>query len=287
MKRWTRIGLCLGVLTAALTCSALAATPDYTTDGAGTVTCTDGTYTASYANAISGNQYVILVVKGTVNQYSVSEDTIMYIDQKAAEGDTISFDFIPRNTPDCVVLLGGEFVDGLSPKVLGTLIGQGVEVSGSVTSYNPGNPTTVELYSAGTRTDPVASAAIAAMAGEGQVTQSFTLSSVPAGAIYDLKIHKAGHTDYWLTGISVEDALTLDVLKLVSGDVDGDGNVTSLDQNEILRGDTYNRLLENAAVPAADIDGDRLINSMDINTVLSSENYNKGTVITEYGTEGD
>ena len=42
MKKWLRLGLCLGLLTVALTCSALAATDGYTTDEAGTVTYADG-----------------------------------------------------------------------------------------------------------------------------------------------------------------------------------------------------------------------------------------------------
>lgn len=136
MKKWLRLGLCLGLLTVALTCSALAATDGYTTDEAGTVTYADGKYTASYAGTKSDKQYALLVVKGTPTDYSVSEDTIMYIDQKAAGADGISFDFIPKSTPDCVVLLGGEFAGADSPVVLGTLKGQGVTVSGKVTYYN-------------------------------------------------------------------------------------------------------------------------------------------------------
>ncbi len=291
MRKLIRLGLVLGVLTAALTCTALAAgtsTEDYTTakDGCTVVYHAEQqNYTASYTNTIAGNQYALLVVKGTEEHHPINEDTIMYIDQQAATASGVSFTFIPKSTPDCVVLLGGVFADGAtSPVTLGTLIGQGVTVSGSVTSYNPGNPTTVELYAAGTTANPVAVAAIPAAAGNGQVTQDFALEGVPTGATYDLKISKAGHTTYWLTGIPVtEGDLKLDVLKLVSGDVDGNGSVNGLDQNEILRGDTYNLTTDEAVVKAADIDGNNLVNGMDINTVLSSENYNRGTVSEEYG----
>ena len=141
MRHWLRLALCGGALAALLTCGAAAATTDYTTDVAGTVTYNgDSSYTASYTGAKDGNQYAILVVKGTyengVPDYSISEDTIMYIDQKAADSSGVSFDFIPRSTPDCVVLLGGDFGTTESPVVLGTLAGKGVTVSGSVDYYN-------------------------------------------------------------------------------------------------------------------------------------------------------
>ena len=138
MKKMIRLGLCMGLLSAALTCTALAATPNYTTDKDGTVTYQDGKYSASYSGTKTDNQYVLLVVKGTPAKYSVSEDTIVYIDQKPATAAGVSFEnWIPMSTPDCVVLLGGVFEEGVdSPLVLGTLKGQGVTVSGIVDYYN-------------------------------------------------------------------------------------------------------------------------------------------------------
>ena len=141
MKHWLRLALCGGALAALLTCGASAATPDYTTDAGGTVTydSDSGKYTASCSDVQEGNQYALLVVKydgEDTSNYSISEDTIMYIDQMAADSSGVSFDFIPRSTPDCVVLLGGDFDGAESPVVLGTLVGKGVTVSGSVDYYN-------------------------------------------------------------------------------------------------------------------------------------------------------
>ena len=77
----------------------------------------------SYKYAIAGEQYALLVVKGTENNYTVSEETIVYIDQKAADNQgVVSFQFIPKSSNEpCVVLLGGKFNDGSSPKVLDSL----------------------------------------------------------------------------------------------------------------------------------------------------------------------
>lgn len=289
MRKWLRLGLCLGVLTVALTCSALAVTSDYTTNKQGTVeySTSTGKYTATYDEVISGNQYALLVVKGTEADHPINENTIMYIDQKAASGSTISFDFIPKSTPDCVVLLGGVFDGGVtSPVTLGTLIGKGVTVSGSVTSYNPGNPVTLKLYRAGTE-ELVTETTIAAQSGNGKVTQNFTLDSVPLGDSYDLEISKAGHTSYRLTGIPVEEELSLGNLNLLSGDVNGDDKINVSDQNAILGSDTYNLSVSEAAVKSADVNGDDKINVSDINVVLSSNHYNKGTVNQTYSSKGD
>ena len=155
MKHWLRLALCGGALAALLTCGASAATDDYTTDANGGTVDYDsasGKYTASYTGAQEGNQYAILVVKGTyengVANYSISEDTIMYIDQMAADSSGVSFDFIPRSTPDCVVLLGGVFEGNVeSPVVLGTLVGKGatVEVPTASIKYTGMTAPTISL----------------------------------------------------------------------------------------------------------------------------------------------
>lgn len=288
MKKMIRFGLCLGLLSAALTCTALAATPDYTTDVNGTVTYYEGKYTASYANAQEGKQYALLVVKGTVEngvaKYTVNEDTIVYIDQQEATGAGVSFEnWIPMSTPDCVVLLGGVFGEGVeSPVVLGTLESQGVTVSGSVTTYNPGKPTTLELYVAGTKDNPVATATINATSGSGQVTQNFVLNGVPTGETYDLKITKDNHTPYWVTRIQVEEDITLSVVPaLACGDIDGNGNINISDLGVITSSENYNKSTASATNSAADLNNDGNINISDLGIVTSAKNYNKGTITDE------
>lgn len=293
MKKVLQLMFCAGVLAALLAGTALAAgtsTAGYTTANDNctvTYNTETGKYTAAYngADLVNGSQYVLLVVKGTETDYSVGENTIMYIDQKAATESGISFDFIPKSTPDCVVLLGGVFTDATSPKILGTLSGQGVTVSGSVTSYNPNAAVTVELYATGTTANPAYTTTIAAASGSGQVTQSFAFTSVAEGT-YDLKVTKAGHTAYWVTGIPVgeEDLTIANAISLLCGDVDGSGSINGLDINEILRSDTYNTATDTAAVSAADLDGNGLINGLDVNIALSSSNYNKGAVTVKYET---
>ena len=126
MKRMIRALIAAAVLVSSLTCSAFAATKDYTTDINGTVNydTANGTYSASCTGLTSGKQYGLLVAEGTPDSYYITENSILYIDQAGSDG-SISFPaFIPKNIADSVVLLGGEFADGSSPKVLGTIVSQ-------------------------------------------------------------------------------------------------------------------------------------------------------------------
>lgn len=257
MKKWLRLGLCLGLLTVALTCSALAATDGYTTDEAGTVTYADGKYTASYAGTKSDKQYALLVVKGTPTDYSVSEDTIMYIDQKAAGADGISFDFIPKSTPDCVVLLGGEFAGANSPVVLGTLKGQGVAVSGKVSLQG--------------RTDH--SGAAVTLTGDGgtytattDASGAYALDGVAPGS-YKLTITMPGYLSYIRTTLTVEDELSVPAKDLLGGDIEVDGQVTIRDLSVLLG--EYGQSV--SAGP--DINGDGQVTILDLSILLS--NYNQ------------
>lgn len=292
MKKLLQLMFCTGVLTALLAGTALAAgtnTEGYTTAAnencAVTYNSETGKYTAAYNgdDLIVGNQYVLLVVKGTEDDYSVGEDTIMYIDQMATESG-ISFDFIPKSTPDCVVLLGGAFNGATSPKILGTLIGQGVTVSGSVTSYNPSEEVTVELYSTGTTASPAYTTTIEASSGSGQVTQTFDFTSVAEGT-YDLKVTKAGHAVYWVTGIPVgEQELTIDEkITLPGGDINGDGNINVSDLVLLTSVKNYNKGVTEADNAACDINGDGNINVSDLVLLTSSANYNNGESFQVYG----
>lgn len=256
MKKWLRLGLCLGLLTVALTCSALAADDEYTTSTNGTVTYSEqtGKYTASYDGTASGKQYALLVVKGTPTDYSVSEDTIMYIDQKAAGADGISFDFIPKSTPDCVVLLGGEFAGADSPVVLGTLKGQGVTVSGKVSLQG--------------RTDH-SGAAVTLTGASGTYTATtdasgaYDLDGVAPGS-YKLTITMPGYLSYTKMTLAVEDTMTVDTKNLLGGDVNSDTQVTIDDLSLILA--DYLKTTDSSA----DINNDTQVTIDDLSITLSN-----------------
>ena len=260
MRRWLRLGLCLGLLTVALTCSALAATPKYTKDKDGTVDYANGKYTASYTGVTSGNQYALLVVKATKDGAAepINDDTLMYIDQKGAEGTTISFDFIPKSTPDCVVLLGGVFDGGTgnSPVTLGTLIGQGVTVSGKVTYYN-NTPWTVKV-----EVQDLSGSEIESFPTNGDGTFSVTL---PEGS-YQFIISADGYLTYTsaITVSAESGEIALDY-RACAGDVDASGAINGTDIGYVLS--DFNKT---DPYYSTDFDHSGAVNGTDLSTALGN-----------------
>lgn len=68
------------------------------------------TFTSS--SLVNGNQYLILMIKGSESAYTITEDSILYIDQTAATGNgdgtaTIEFDVYPSSIQDSVILITG------------------------------------------------------------------------------------------------------------------------------------------------------------------------------------
>lgn len=71
---------------------------------------------------VSGRQYILKVVSGSEASYTVTDGTTIYVDQAAAGEDGIGFSFIPMQKNAAVVLLYGEFTDGItSPVVIGVI----------------------------------------------------------------------------------------------------------------------------------------------------------------------
>ena len=66
------------------------------------------TFTSS--SLVNGNQYLILMIKGSESDYTITEDSILYIDQTEAANQTISFAVYPSSIQDSVILITG--VDG-------------------------------------------------------------------------------------------------------------------------------------------------------------------------------
>lgn len=164
----------------------------------------------------------------------------------------------------------------------------GVTVSGKITSYNPGNATTVELRQGDT---VKYSTTITKTTGSGQVTQNFTIPAVAAGT-YDLVVTKPGHLPYTVTGVVVGSSdldLTtnskeyISTMTLLAGDVDGDGNINETDVSIIRYASNINKDASAAANPLTDMDGDGSVNESDVSIVRYSTHINKSTSHCTYG----
>lgn len=145
MKRILKVFLCVMALTAMMTVSAFAAeasvsstrtdvtiTP-YTADGVRIELSEDGTYAdpAYYSltctsNLIgTGGQYVVLMVEadlsGDTPAYTITEDSLIYINQNESQEGSVSFDKVyPSRLTDSVIILSGEAFT-TNPVVVGTV----------------------------------------------------------------------------------------------------------------------------------------------------------------------
>lgn len=290
-KKWFQLILCLVVAVSVLTCTALALTVNDVVAGDG-VTCTvDGDKVTGFTvtcdtDLVTGNEYVLLIVKTDLKAatpaalleavktaetapYDVGEGTILYIDQAATDSGVKFEDFLPKSVTNSVVLLGGEFANSVtSPKLLGVIMGNGVDVTGQVTSYNPNNATTVSLCASGT-TEAAYTAEIPAATGSGKVTQDFTVPGVAAGT-YDLVVTKSGHMSYTITDVVVADG-DLDLsdrgIELYCGDMNANNSVNLQDLN-IFKAD-FGKSTANATNALTDCTGEGQRNLADLNALKS------------------
>ena len=165
--------------------------------------------------------------------------------------------------------------------------GAGVTVSGKVTSYNPNNPTTVELLQNGA---VKYTATIAKATGSGQVTQDFSFNAVAPGT-YDLVVTKDAHLTYTVKGVVVGDS-PLDLttmtgkayqtITLLCGDINGDGSINEDDVSIIRYANNINKSTAVADNKLADINGDGSVNEDDVSIVRYSSHINKGITACTY-----
>ena len=167
--------------------------------------------------------------------------------------------------------------------------GAGVAVTGKVTSYNPNNPTTVELRQGGA---VKYTATIDAATGSGQVTQDFSFNAVAAGT-YDLVVTKDGHLSYTVKGVVVGDS-PLDLttmtgkayqtITLLCGDIVKNGYIDFADYQELLSPANYGKKTTDTGVNAlADLNGNGYIDFADYQILLSSQHYGKSAVSVNFG----
>ena len=159
-------------------------------------------------------------------------------------------------------------------------------IKGTITTFNPGIPATVQLKQGDT---VKYTTVIEATAGQDRTVQSFSLEGVAPGT-YDLVCTKPGHLPYTITDVIVGES-DLELTKCskavaniepVVGDVNGDGAVDLVDVAVLTSVKNYSLLASQAANPEADITGDGLIDLQDLVVITSSDNYGKVTTVVPF-----
>ena len=84
--------------------------------------------TFSSASLTAGQQYLVLMVKGSEGDYTITDKTILYIDQTAAAADegggnpSVSFQVYPSSIQDSVILIAGVGVNGEAGPLVAAIV---------------------------------------------------------------------------------------------------------------------------------------------------------------------
>ena len=156
-------------------------------------------------------------------------------------------------------------------------------LTGTIHSYNPNTPATVQLLQDGVeqyKTDTTTAP------GSGLAEQSFTFSNVAPGD-YTLVVTKPGHASYTVRTITVGDedidlsrSRAVGAMTLPCGDLNGDGMINDSDLAVLWQAANYNKSVDDPGVnQLCDLNGDGMINDSDLAILWSANNYNKGAVV--------
>ncbi|MCL1874229.1 MAG: dockerin type I domain-containing protein [Clostridiales bacterium] len=157
-------------------------------------------------------------------------------------------------------------------------------VSGKIKSYNPTDPTTIQLMKG---KNIIYTATISKTENSGQVEQEFTFAKV-APDNYDLVINKAAHTKFTVQNLIVgAEGLDLtenscpevQLMTLRCGDINSDGLINDADLTILWREGNYNRKAIEAENSLCDLNGDGLINDADLTILWLTYNYNRGAIV--------
>ncbi len=109
----------------------------------------------------------------------------------------------------------------------------GVTVSGQVTGFLSGTAaTTIELWKSGSTEADYTTAVSGGTQSGNKYTTTYSFTNIPAGS-YTMKVSKANHVTREYTVTVGTGAVTQDVEINLSGDINGDGKVTTLDFGKV------------------------------------------------------
>lgn len=240
------------VLVAVMSMTAFAAEPQTYRPAA------DGTYSIGYTEGTASKYYALLVVEGKYEADAtptISEDTVLYIDQGTADANgDVSFDgWIPKNDEVATVYLGGTGAD--KPVLLGYLGANNFVVSGNVTSESTYEATVTLTDSEGT--------AYSATSENGAYTVE-----VPEGT-YTFTVNVNNHLTYTKNEFSVS-ADTVKDVSVLGGDVNSDDVIDFDDLTQVLK--DYK-----TASDDSDVDASGTVDFDDLTAVL--KNYKVTAVV--------
>lgn len=222
------------------------------------------TWTTSGQSDNFKDKMMTMIAYAPNGEGEITVDSIQYIDQTTADASgAYSFDsYIPKDLPtagEYTVIVGSEVLDNaIDAGKIEQIKVTDVAVTGTITTQSNAAKATIDFCAAGTTT-PVVSA---------ETTDGAFSANVAPGT-YDVIISRPGYLKYTITGVVIEDALSLKGVKLLPGDIDANNLVNTDDLTPIISGFAqktgdagYNVIL--------DLDANNIINTDDLIPTISS-----------------
>ena len=254
----------LVALVGALMCTAAYAVDEATfTDKAAGATFTMDTsgekFEVEYTGATSGQYLILMVAEGADGEYTITDDSIMYVNQAAGTSGGVSFTVYPTKMVNAKIMLGG---GSGGPVTLGYLEMPAPDVTVNVVGNSNTAETTVSADGK-TRNVQNDQACVVVYTTDGGETYEVleATKNADGGYDYDLSALPAG----------------AEVSVAIKGDANGDGKVTATDKKLIFNHiNDESKQLNSFAEVVCDANGDGKISATDKKLVYNCIN---GTVL--------
>lgn len=262
-----------------------AAGADFTMDDSGEK------FTVTYEGATSGQYLILMVAEGADGNYTINDDSIMYVNQDAGSEDGVTFTVYPTKMVNAKIMLGGGAGSPVTLGYLKTPAPTGFTVSGTVSGLNNTDDTVYLLYDAATtdkaiKEDLKSASPVAALEYSAETSsltvnsgnnkrhdQTFSFAGVEEGS-YKLVIYKKAH-GLWIQTIDIEDDTAInDVALYILGDANRDGRVNAADALQVKQYSAGSRSFDSYQVSLGDVNWDNRVNAAD---ALQIKQYSAGS----------
>lgn len=200
-------------------------------------------FEVSYTGATSGQYLILMVAKDTAGEYTINDESIMYVNQDAAGESGVAFTVYPTKMVSAKIMLGG---GSGSPVTLGYLEMPVPDVTVNVVGSGNKAETTVNGTTLNVQYDQACVVVYTTDGGETYQTLEATpnanggydydLSALPSGAEVSVAVKgdangdgKVNNTDYAIIKKMLLNDTAMTGWQAVMFDVNGDGKINNTD----------------------------------------------------------
>ena len=213
MKKFARF-LILAFMLSALLCVTAFAEGTFSDVADGTEFAMYGSgdrFDVTYTGVTAGKQYAIMMIaEDSDGYYTINDESILYINQAAASGPSITFTVYPKEMANAQILLTGED----QPIILGYYVAASSEVSVEIVGVNNTAQYTINADGTTLNVQNSTACVVTYSTDDGQSYQKLSAAN-----------NSAGGYDYDLSGLAQGTVVYI----AVKGDTNADGSLTAAD----------------------------------------------------------